>query len=117
MFLLRYIGYFALTFEKNIFFTGSKTEVEYEKILKYLDIVLELDPENDKALYRKGQALKHMKDFEKSKDIFEELVKIQTKKKQPIPKDVLEDIKNLSLILKNSEKQAKDMYANMFKSR
>jgi len=58
-----------------------------------------------------------MKDFEKSKDIFEELVKIQTKKKQPIPKDVLEDIKNLSLILKNSEKQAKDMYANMFKSR
>jgi len=96
---------------------GSKTEVEYEKILKYLDIVLELDPENDKALYRKGQAFKHMKDFEKSKDIFEELVKIQTKKKQPIPKDVLEDIKNLSLILKNSEKQAKDMYANMFKSR
>ena len=103
--------------KKWSFFTGSKSDVEYEKIIHYLDIVLELDPENDKALYRKGQAFKHLKKFQSAKDTFEELVKVQTKKQQPVPKDVYEDIKNCSKIVQNSAKQAKDMYSNMFKHR
>ena len=39
------------------------SRAEYEKVLKYFDIVLQLHPEND-------QAYKHLKNLQKAKDIW-----------------------------------------------
>ena len=93
-----------------------QSEADFEKVVTYADIVLELDPENDKAMYRKAQALKKAKNFSKAKDTLEELVKVSKKKSKPIPKDVAEDMKLCQEMLKNYDLKAKAMYENMFAS-
>ena len=45
----------------------------------FSDIVLELDEENDKALYRKAQALKLLQDFSGARETFEKLKSVQAK--------------------------------------
>ena len=46
----------------------------------FADIVLELDEENDKALYRKAQALKLLWDLSGARETFEKLKSVQAKK-------------------------------------
>ena len=45
----------------------------------FADIVLELDEENDKALYRKAQALKLLRDFSGAQETFEKLKGVPAK--------------------------------------
>ena len=45
----------------------------------FADIVLQLDEENDKALYRKAQALKLLRDFSGARETFEKLKSVQAK--------------------------------------
>jgi len=93
--------------------TGN-AEKEYEKVVKYTDIVLELDEENDKALYRKAQALKLLRDFSGARETFEKLKSAQAKKGQNVPKDVITGIKDCQEALKDYDKKEKSMYQNMF---
>jgi len=92
----------------------SNAEQEYEKVVKYADIVLELEEENDKALYRKAQALKLMRNFSSAREIFEKLKAVQEKKGQNVPKDVISGIKECQDALKDYDKKEKSMYQNMF---
>ena len=78
------------------------------------DIVLELDEENDKALYRKAQALKLLRDFSGARETFEKLKSVQAKKGQNVPKDVITGIKDCQEALKDYDKKEKSMYQNMF---
>lgn len=87
---------------------------DYEKVVKYADIVLELEQDNDKALYRKAQALKQLRNFSDAKDTFEFLKAVQGRKGVAVPKDVLESIKECQEALKDSAKKEKSMYQNMF---
>ena len=63
----------------------------------FADIVLQLDEENDKALYRKAQALKLLRDFSGARETFEKLKSVQAKKGQNVPKDVITEKKKTSL--------------------
>lgn len=92
----------------------SNVDQEHEKVVKYTDIVLELDGENDKALYRKAQALKLLRDFSGARETFEKLKSVQTKKGQNVPKDVITAIKECTEALKVYDKKEKSMYQNMF---
>jgi len=92
----------------------SNAEKEHEKVVKYTDIVLELDEENDKALYRKAQALKLLRDFSGARETFEKLKSVQAKKGQNVPKDVITGIKDCQEALKDYDKKEKSMYQNMF---
>merc|ERR1719429_222574 len=44
------------------------SETDLEKVIKYTDIVLELEDTNDKALYRKATAMKRLKNYSDAKD-------------------------------------------------
>ena len=59
----------------------SQTKLDFLKnhTTDFTDIVLELDEENDKALYRKAQALKLLRDFSGARETFEKLKSVQTK--------------------------------------
>ena len=82
--------------------------------LIFADIVLELDEENDKALYRKAQALKLLRDFSGARETFEKMKSVQAKKGQNVPKDVITGIKDCQEALKDYDKKEKSMYQNMF---
>ena len=82
--------------------------------IDFADIVLELDEENDKALYRKAQALKLLRDFSGARETFEKLKSAQAKKGQNVPKDVITGIKDCQEALKDYDKKEKSMYQNMF---
>ena len=91
------------------------TEADFEKVIKYTDIVLELDENNDKALFRKGQALRHIKAYDKAKETYEKLKSVQANKGQTISKDVMNGLKECQEALEAYEKKEKDMYQKMFK--
>lgn len=89
----------------------DKNAVEdHEKVVKYTEIVLELEGTNDKALYRKGQALKSLKRFHEAKETFEFLLKLGK-----APKDVANHIKDCNEALKEFKQKESSMYQNMFK--
>ena len=92
----------------------SNAEKEHEKVVQYTDIVLELDEENDKALYRKAQALKLLRDISGAQETFEKLKSAKAKKGQNVPKDVTTGIKDCQEALKDYDKKEKSMYQNMF---
>ena len=91
------------------------TEADFEKVVKYTDIVLELDEENEKALYRKAQALRQVRDFSKANDTYEKLKNVRTKKGQAITQDVINGVKECQEALNDYGKKEKDMYQKMFK--
>jgi len=91
----------------------STAEQEYEKVVKYADIVLELEAENDKALYRKAQALKLMRNFSSAREVFEKLKAVQ-EKNRIFDKEVISGIKECQEALKENDKKEKSMYQNMF---
>nr|ADD24455.1 Tetratricopeptide repeat protein 9C [Lepeophtheirus salmonis] len=77
------------------------------RILHYTNIVLELDPINSKALYRRAQAHYIMKDYDDA---------AETLKCIPKPdRDVLLLLKKAETSLKEEAKSQKAMYKNMFK--
>ena len=89
----------------------QKNDQELEKVIKYADIVLELDGKNDKALFRKAQAQKQLRNFSCARENFEILKGIQGLK---VSKDVVQGIKECQEALKESDKKEKSMYKNMF---
>ena len=58
------------------------------KCIGMLNDILMDNPENDKALYRKGRVLIIQKEYGKAKETLEELIKVCKKKRLIIPKDV-----------------------------
>lgn len=64
----------------NLFISACILQTDsplYHKVIQYSDNVLQLSPNNTKALYRKAVALYHMKNVEKA------LQTLQLAKKQP----------------------------------
>lgn len=48
----------------------TKEEPDYEKVVKYCDLVIEDQPSNAKAHFRKGTALYNLKDYDKALSSF-----------------------------------------------
>ena len=90
------------------------SETDLEKVIKYTDIVLELEDTNDKALYRKATAMKRLKNYSDAKDTFELLVQVLVKKKLPVSRDIQKDYQECQEALRDYEKKEKAMYQNMF---
>ncbi len=99
----------------NLAATLLQTEnCDFEKVKKYADIVIELDDTNEKAWFRKGQALAKLKDFSAAKICYEKVVKLQ-KKSGKDSSNTLKQIRDCEVKIKESEKREKAMYQNMFK--
>ena len=98
-------------------FPSFQNEQDFEKVVKYADIVIELDSQNDKALFRKAEALKLARNFSPARDTFENLVAVLNFKKLAIPKDVASGLKECQNAMKNYDIQEKSMYQNMFASK
>ena len=96
-----------------------KSEADLAKVVKYTDIVLELDEDNDKALYRKATALKRLKNYSDAKEAYEHLKRLQLNSKDGkagnVTKEVLTSLKECQTALKEYELKEKSMYQNMFK--
>lgn len=90
------------------------TEADSEKVIKYTDIVLELDDSNDKALFRKATALKSLRNYSDAKDTFELLKAVLTKKGLPISREIIKESQECQEALKDYEMKEKAMYQNMF---
>merc|ERR1712080_159679 len=63
---------------------AHNTESDFEKVIKYTDIVLELDESNDKAPFRKAQALRQVKDYCRASETYEKLKRVQANKGQAV---------------------------------
>nr|ACO14981.1 Tetratricopeptide repeat protein 9C [Caligus clemensi] len=80
---------------------------EPSKIIHYTDIVLELDPGNSKALFRKAQAEYQSKDYESA---------AKSLKRIPTPDRSVKDlIQKVNSAQKNELQALKNSYKNMFK--
>jgi len=94
----------------------EKSEQNHLKVVQYTDIVLELDKNNDKAMFRKAQALKNIRDFSSARENFENLKRLYQKNGIPVGRDVIAAIQECTEALKESDKKEKSMYKNMFGS-
>ena len=90
------------------------SDADLEKVVKYTDVVLELDENNEKALFRKAKALRQLKNFSDAKLCYDKLKVIQTKGGGQVVKDVVLGLKECQNALKDYEKKEKTMYQNMF---
>ena len=92
------------------------SDADLAKVIKYTDIVLELDEDNDKALYRKATALKQLKNYSEAKEAYEHLRQLQLKNGTGnVTKEVNTNLKECQAALKEYELKEKAMYQNMFK--
>ena len=76
-------------------------------------IVIELDGNNEKAWYRRGQACVRLKDFDKAKESFNKVAEVSGGKN----KDVAKWLKQCDAELERSKKKEKQMYKEMFQSK
>ena len=76
-----------------------------------LQIVIELDKNNEKAWYRRGQACVKLKDFETAKESFSKVTEISGGKN----KDVAKWIRQCDVQLEKNKNKEKKMYQEMFK--
>ena len=84
-------------------------EKKWEKVIKYSNLALEVHPNNVKALFRKGQAYYHVKNWDKA---FEAIV--QAGKIQPDDTNIKKYHAKLEVELKKYREKEKAMYAGMF---
>ncbi|XP_070571373.1 tetratricopeptide repeat protein 9C-like [Ptychodera flava] len=83
----------------------------YEKIIHYCDCVLSQQPDNVKALYRRGMALYHTKAYDDSRDCLLQAKGLCTGKIDPNIKRYLEMCKEA---IAKHEAQEKSIYRGMF---
>jgi len=82
-----------------------------ERIKQLAEIVIELDKNNEKAWYRRGQACVKLKDFETAKESFSKVTEISGGKN----KDVAKWIRQCDVQLEKNKNKEKKMYQEMFK--
>ncbi|XP_033823643.1 peptidyl-prolyl cis-trans isomerase FKBP4 [Periophthalmus magnuspinnatus] len=73
------------------------------------DKALELDPTNEKALFRRGEALFAMKEFDRAKDDFQKVIQLY-----PSNKAAKSQVSLCQKRLKEQHEKDKRIYANMF---
>jgi len=82
---------------------------EPNQVLENCDKALELDASNEKALFRRGEALCGMKEFDKARDDFQQVVQLYPANKAAKSQMVL-----CQKYIKEQHEKDKRIYANMF---
>nr|XP_046251069.1 peptidyl-prolyl cis-trans isomerase FKBP4 [Scatophagus argus] len=82
---------------------------EPNQALESCDKALELDPSNEKALFRRGEALCCMKEFDKARDDFQQVVQLY-----PTNKAAKSQVVLCQKRIKEQHEKDKLIYANMF---
>ncbi|CAB4001215.1 Tetratricopeptide repeat 9C [Paramuricea clavata] len=85
-------------------------EKKWEKVIEYSDKALEVHPENVKALFRKGQAYYHVKNWDKAFEAIQ-----QARKIEPDDANIKKYLSKLQQELNKYREKQKAMYAAMFK--
>jgi len=80
----------------------------YDSAIKSCDAVIKLQPNNVKALFRKGQALESKKDNAEALVYFKRSLKLD-----PNSKRIKQDVDRLSKLAKQQEDKEKKLYAKM----
>jgi len=80
----------------------------YDQAIKSCDSVIKLQPNNVKALFRKGQALESKKDTAEALVYFKRSLKLD-----PNSKRIKQDVDRLSKLAKQQEDKEKKLYAKM----
>jgi len=78
-------------------------------VITECDKALEIDPKNEKGLYRKGQALMLKSEFEEAKVQFQQLLAENSENKQ-----ALIQIKNCDIKIRENRNKEKKLYQSMF---
>lgn len=84
---------------------------DFENSVEDCDKALEIDEENCKALFRKGQALVNMKDWEKAKECLQQAVSVE-----PNDKGIRRELERAKKGKEADLMKEKQMYAKMFSS-
>ncbi|XP_038561952.1 peptidyl-prolyl cis-trans isomerase FKBP4 isoform X2 [Micropterus salmoides] len=82
---------------------------ESNQALESCDKALELDPSNEKALFRRGEALFGMKEFDRARDDFQQVIQLY-----PANKAAKSQVALCQKRLKEQHEKDKRIYANMF---
>ncbi|KAI4824928.1 hypothetical protein CgunFtcFv8_013186 [Champsocephalus gunnari] len=82
---------------------------EPNKALENCDKALELNPSNEKALFRRGEALFGMKEFDQAKDVFQQVLQLY-----PANKAAKSQVVLCQTRVKAQHEKDKRIYANMF---
>ncbi|KAJ4938426.1 hypothetical protein JOQ06_003046 [Pogonophryne albipinna] len=82
---------------------------EPNKALENCDKALELNPSNEKALFRRGEALFGMKEFDQAKDVFQQVLQLY-----PANKAAKSQVVLCQTRIKAQHEKDKRIYANMF---
>ncbi|KAK5867472.1 hypothetical protein PBY51_011962 [Eleginops maclovinus] len=82
---------------------------ESNKALENCEKALELDPSNEKALFRRGEALFGMKEFDRARDDFQQVVQLY-----PANKAAKSQVVLCQKRIKEQHEKDKRIYANMF---
>ncbi|XP_034089419.1 peptidyl-prolyl cis-trans isomerase FKBP4 [Gymnodraco acuticeps] len=82
---------------------------EPNKALENCDKALELNPSNEKALFRRGEALFGMKEFDQAKDVFQQVLQLY-----PANKAAKSQVILCQTRIKAQHEKDKRIYANMF---
>mmetsp|Transcript_11027 Transcript_11027/g.12123 ORF Transcript_11027/g.12123 Transcript_11027/m.12123 type:complete len:236 (-) Transcript_11027:48-755(-) len=86
-------------------------EKKWEKVIVKTDAVLKLDPENNKAIYRRGKAWNEIGDLDKAKaDI------VRAYKKNPKSKPIREEYAKLRKKLQNHKAKQQKAYSKMLQT-
>jgi len=80
----------------------------YDQAIKSCDSVIKIQPNNVKALFRKGQALESKKDTAEALNYFKRSLKLD-----PNSKRIKQDVDRLSKLAKQQEDKEKKLYAKM----
>ncbi|EDO43207.1 predicted protein [Nematostella vectensis] len=79
------------------------------KCIKACNKALDIDKENIKALFRRGKALLNLKDYEKSKEDFTQVLELDPKNRE-----AREQLKIVNGMLKDHHQKEKKLYSNIF---
>lgn len=82
---------------------------DYEGVVEDCDQVLESDPNNVKALFRKGQALVNLKDWDKAEDMLKKALNIE-----PNDKGIRRELEKTKKAQQEEKVKEKQMYTRMF---
>ncbi|XP_070686988.1 peptidyl-prolyl cis-trans isomerase FKBP4 [Pempheris klunzingeri] len=82
---------------------------EPNQALENCDKALEMDPSNEKALFRRGEALFGMKEFDRARDDFQQVVQLY-----PANKAAKSQVVLCQKRIKEQHEKDKRIYANMF---
>lgn len=85
-----------------------KTE-SWDNVVKYTTKVIDSEPKNVKALFRRGQARYHLKDYDRAQDDL--MVALQL---EPSDSAIQKHLDACKRALRDFKQKEKEMYASMF---